>query len=399
MSDQALQPRARRRALITPLAPRSPDEAHRSATPLELFFDLVFVVAIAQAAGRLHHAVAGDHVAQGLLGYGMVFFAIWWAWMNFTWFASAYDNDDVAYRLLVFVQLSGALVLAAGVSTAFDTLDFTVPTLGYVVMRVAMVTQWLRAGRGDPPRRRTARRYALGISVLQVGWVALLFVPVQWHLPGFGLLAAAELLVPVWAERAGATPWHCDHIVERYGLFTIIVLGESILAASVAIRTAAQGETANGALAALSAGGILIVFSLWWLYFAGPQRDLRDSLPTAFVWGYGHLPIYAAAAAVGAGIAVAVDHETGDAAIGELGAGAAVAVPVAIYLLGVWALHVRLRTDGLVRLTLFPAFAGLILLTPLTGHAVLSTGLLSATLLAAKLLSGAQGSAPAAESV
>ena len=78
---------------------RSPHETHRVATPLELFFDLVFVVAIAQAAGGLHHAIADGHALEGLIGYLMVFFAIWWAWMNFTWFASAYDCDDVPYRL------------------------------------------------------------------------------------------------------------------------------------------------------------------------------------------------------------------------------------------------------------------------------------------------------------
>ena len=88
---------------------RSPHEAHRTATPLELFFDLVFVVAIAQAASGLHHAVAELHALDGLIGYLMVFFAIWWAWMAFTWFASAYDCDDVPYRLLVFVQIAGAL--------------------------------------------------------------------------------------------------------------------------------------------------------------------------------------------------------------------------------------------------------------------------------------------------
>ena len=81
------------------MQPRDSDEEHRAATPLELFFDLCFVVAVAQAAGSLHHALAEDHLAQALVGYPMVFFAIWWAWMNFTWFSSAYDTDDVAYRL------------------------------------------------------------------------------------------------------------------------------------------------------------------------------------------------------------------------------------------------------------------------------------------------------------
>ena len=93
-------------ALVRAVTPRSPHEPHRVATPLELFFDLVFVVAIAQAASGLHHAMAKATRAQGLTGYLMVFFAIWWAWMDFTWFASAYDCDDLPYRLTVFVQIT-----------------------------------------------------------------------------------------------------------------------------------------------------------------------------------------------------------------------------------------------------------------------------------------------------
>ena len=100
---------------------RSPHEPHRVATPLELLFDLVFVVAVAQAASGLHHAIAGAHALEGLMGYLLVFFAIWWAWMNFTWFASAYDCDDVPYRLAVFVQVAGALIFASGVPAMFES--------------------------------------------------------------------------------------------------------------------------------------------------------------------------------------------------------------------------------------------------------------------------------------
>jgi len=96
------------------MKPRSPDEAHRASTPLELLFDLVFVVAVAQAASGLHHGIAEGHMTDSLVSFGMVFFAIWWAWMSFTWFASAYDNDDILYRLLVFVQMTGALIVASG---------------------------------------------------------------------------------------------------------------------------------------------------------------------------------------------------------------------------------------------------------------------------------------------
>ena len=131
---------------------RSPHEAHRAATPLELFFDLVFVVAIAKAASGLHHAVAELHAVEGLFGYLMVFFAIWWAWMGFTWFASAYDCDDVPYRLLVFAQIAGALLMAAGITAMFETRTPNIAVVGgYVVMRLALVVQWLRAAASDPP--------------------------------------------------------------------------------------------------------------------------------------------------------------------------------------------------------------------------------------------------------
>ena len=98
-----------------PMVGRDPAEGHRAATPLELFFDLVFVVAVAQAALGLHHELAEGHVWDGIAKYLLVFFTIWWPWVNFTWFASAYDTDDVPYRLLVFAQMVGVLIVAAGI--------------------------------------------------------------------------------------------------------------------------------------------------------------------------------------------------------------------------------------------------------------------------------------------
>src|SRR4029450_9918915 len=142
-------------AWYRPMVARSTGEEHRSATALGLFFDLCFGGAGAQAAFALHHDVAEDHVGEGVVGYATVFFAIWWAWMNFTWFASAYDTDDIAYRLTTLVQIAGALILAAGVPDAMDGSDFAVITFGWVVMRLAMVTQWLRAAGSDPPHRRS----------------------------------------------------------------------------------------------------------------------------------------------------------------------------------------------------------------------------------------------------
>jgi low temperature requirement protein LtrA len=218
---------------------RNTEEPHRASTPLELLFDLCFVVAVSQAARELNVSLSRNHFGSGIVGYITVSFAIWWAWVNFTWFASAYDTDDVAYRLLTFVQIVGVLILAAGVPAAFVHSDFTVITIGYVVMRVALVTQWLRAATGDPSGRSAARRYAAAVTAVQIGWIARLFLPHVGGEVAFPLLALAEMLVPAWAERSGrGTSWHPQHISERYGLFTLIVLGECVAAATVAMQSA-----------------------------------------------------------------------------------------------------------------------------------------------------------------
>ncbi len=369
---------------------RSPHEHHRASTPLELLFDLVFVVAIAQAASGLHHAIGEAHAVQGLFGFLMVFFAIWWAWMNFTWFASAYDCDDVPYRLAVFVQITGALIMAAGVAAMFESHVPNVATItGYVVMRLAMVAQWLRASVSDPGRRVTARRYALGISVLQLAWIGMFWIPGLWG-PGFLTLAALELAVPVWAERAARTTWHPQHIAERYGLLTLIVLGESILSATVAVQSALASGEALPALLPLIIGGLLIVFSMWWMYFDRPVHDLLTSLAKAIVWGYGHYLIFAAAAAVGAGLAVSVDQATHHTKVSAVAAGEAVAIPVAVFLLCLWLLHDRPEYR---QTRWFGPIAGvLILLTPFTGYAVPLTGVILASVVAIKLVLRRQAS-------
>ena len=198
--------------LVRPLRPRDPAEPGRVASELELLTDLCFVVAVAQAAAALHHGLVAGLAGPAVLGYAMAFFAIWWAWLNFSWFASAYDNDDVGYRLLTILQIVGVLTLAAGITTFAEGMDegeahFGLIIVGYVIMRVGLVLQWLRAAHNDPARRRTCRRYALGVVVVQVGWVA--FYPAS-HVPSlvlplFVLLVVCELLVPAWAERTGRT--------------------------------------------------------------------------------------------------------------------------------------------------------------------------------------------------
>jgi len=328
-------------SFIRPLRGRDTSESHRSATPLELFFDLVSVVAIAAAASGLHHALAQDHLSDGLIRYVFSFWAIWWAWMNFTWFASAYDNDDVPYRIAVFVMMAGAMMLAASIPFIFTEFDMGLGVFGYVIMRLALVSLWLRAARHDPARKTTAYRYATGISVCQVLWVLIyFFAPVEYFLYIIVLAYACELSVPWWAESSGETTWHREHMIERYGLLTIIVLGESLLALALAMGTAGKISTWDPQLHLLIASGLVIVFSMWWLYFSEENHHAVDrSTNTGFMWGYGHLVVFGAAAAVGAGLAVQVDFLTDHSVISRFRADAALTIPVSIYLLGLWIVH------------------------------------------------------------
>ena len=345
---------------------RDPYESHRPATPLELFFDLCFVVAVALAADNLHHEIAEGHAGDGIAAFAIVFFGIWWAWMNFTWFASAYDTDDAVYRITTFVQMGGVLVMAAGIPRAFESGDFGLSVAGYVLMRLAMVAHWLRAAQTDQTTRPCALRYAAGVAALQVLWVARLNLDGVLGLVTIAVLVAGELLVPVFAERDARTAWHPHHIAERYGLFTIIVLGESILAATTAFQQAFDAGGKEASLIALAASGLVIVFSMWWLYFDQAEHPEPGSFAAAFRWGYGHLFVFAAAAAVGAAIAVTVDHKTDHTVISDTTAGLVIAIPVAVYLAAVWLIHVLPVNDDLL-VPAFPVTALLVLASALAG--------------------------------
>lgn len=179
---------------LVPIGPRDPHEPGRTATTLELFFDLVFVIAVATAGVQLHHALAEAHVVEGIVSYLMVFFAIWWSWMNFTWFATSFATDDWLYRVLTFVQMGGVLVFAAGIAPIFEEGDFTLGITAYIIMRLALVTQWLRASRCGGQEGRAARWYAGRLVVVQLLWVGfLLVVPPALALSALFLVAVVVL--------------------------------------------------------------------------------------------------------------------------------------------------------------------------------------------------------------
>ncbi|MGH3594085.1 MAG: low temperature requirement protein A, partial [Pseudonocardiaceae bacterium] len=368
---------------------RDPDEWHRASTPLELLFDLTFVVAVAQAGTQLHHALAAGHAGHAVAGYVLVFFGIWWAWVNFTWFASAYDTDDVPYRLLTLLQMGGVLVFAAGIPLAFEHFDFTIVVIGYVIMRLALVTQWLRAAAEHPAGRAGTLRYAGGVTLVQLCWVGRLWLPGLVGVIGFVVLVAAELAVPAWAEFAGrSTPWHPDHITERYGLFTIIVLGEAVAATMTAVQQAMAAGGVSGGLLFAAVAGLVLVFVLWWSYFkhASP-RQVRQSLRVTFAWAYAHYAVFAAVAALGAGLQVVIGTVRHETPVSPVFAAFTVALPAAIFLIVLGMLTPGTTRGGPISTGLIAITAIFVLLAALTADVItLSVTVLIIAMLVALLL-------------
>src|SRR6478735_3484879 len=331
---------------------RDPHEDSRASTPLELLFDLTFVIAFGAAATELAHFLAEDHVADGVLGFAFATFAVSWAWINFTWFASAYDTDDWIYRLTTMVQMIGVIILALGVPDVFESLlhdeymDNRVLVLGYVVMRVPMVLQWLRASRQDPGRAPVCRIFIVTLLVSQTAWVVLALV--ETSIPVFFWCALPILLVelvgPFVAEQVGdGTPWHAHHIAERYGLMVIIALGEGLIggAATLSALISVSGWTSEVVL--LGVAGVGVTFGMWWTYFVIPSGDiLHAHRRRGFVWGYGHIPLFGSLVAVGAGLHAAAYRLEHHSMLSDTQTVVAVAVPLGIFALLLYALYAAL---------------------------------------------------------
>jgi low temperature requirement protein LtrA len=354
-----------------PLSGRDPNEAHRTATPLELLYDLTFVVAFGTAADQLAHDLADGHLGPAIGGFCFAVFAVTWAWMNYSWFASAYDNDDWVFRVATMVQMVGVIILSLGIPEMFASidrggaLDVGVMVLGYVVMRVPMVFLWWLVARHDPARAPAARKYIWTISVAQFGWVCLtlLGLPFSTFLLLGIVLFAVELVGPMLAERRSPTPWHARHIAERHGLLVIITLGEGVLGTVVALSALVHTEhgwTLDAAL--LAVAGIGLTFGLWWMYFVVPWGEvLERHRERSTIWGVGHILLFGSIAATGAGLQVAAYFLEGVATLSTTAAVLTVAVPVSIFVLALYAIgSVFLRQRDPFHLLLIVGTAGVL---------------------------------------
>ncbi|MCH7480763.1 MAG: low temperature requirement protein A [Chloroflexi bacterium] len=295
--------------LSIPLKLRDPlAEKTRHATWTELFYDLVFVIAIAE----LGHSLSGDITPLGVFKFVALFIPIWRVWVHHTYYADRFDPDDSAHRLLTFAQMIAIAILAASVHAAVAATDNTSIqfALSLVAVRVLLIVMYNRA-RPIEASRPLVNRLILTLSVGASLWFVSVFIPLPWRYLVWALALVSEITLsylPSTRAIFAALPVSHTHVPERFGLFTIIFLGESI-AGMVAGLTEHDFEIIPYAIAIL---GFLITFSLWWLYFGNVKETALERLGVwSASWIYLHLPFMMGLAALGVAIehAIAADAE------------------------------------------------------------------------------------------
>jgi low temperature requirement protein LtrA len=361
-ADFAEQLREELRHRMRPLRGRDPDERARTTTPLELLFDLTFVVAFAAASDQLAEQLGHGVVWPALGAYAFAIWAVSWAWLGFTWFVSAYGTDDVLLRLATIAQMIGVLILVYGLPVSFESAahggspNNALMVIGYIVMRLPQIALWLRAAQQDRAHRANALSYVVIISAAQIGWVltAVLPLPVPVTIALIVALALAEMIAPVIATRRfGYAPWNSGHLAERFGLLTLITIGEVIAGTTAAVGALTQEKGWSPEAVLIAASGLVIAASVWWTYFLVPSRLVLELRPErTFGWRYAHLALFGSIAAIGAGLhltTIAVEH----GGVTLLGIALALAAPLAITIVLIFAIwSVLMRSYDLAHLPL-----------------------------------------------
>lgn len=308
---------------------------HRKVTWLELFYDLVFVVVIAEVS----HYFAGHMTYGGAAAFIILFLPAWWAWIGGTYYSERFDTDGMDSRIFAFLQMLAVAAMALFVHDAMGETGAQF-ALAFAAVRLIHLFLWARAGYHIPQARPLTNRYLAGFSISIAIVMASVFV--QPHLrPTFWLIALLiDFLTPVLSQKQQRVlpRFSSTRLPERFGLFVIIVLGETIVGAI-------QGMSANHhltwAIGVVGALGMALAFGLWWVYFDFvARRAPKPSFNITAVWSYGHLPLVMSLTAVGAGTLVLV----GDLEGGEI-AKRVIAAAVGIALLTTGVLEMTLRRD------------------------------------------------------
>lgn len=273
----------------------------RRVTWLELFFDLVFVAAVAQVGTRL----TMDYSLHALVPYAFLLLIIWWAWCGHALFATRFDFNDAVQRVVTFAQMIAVIFMAANAEDGLDSTSSAGFAAAYAVMRFVLVFQYLRASQ-LPPSRALALEHATGIGVAAAVWLVSAVAPIPLRYMLWALALAIDVATAIVGARHTETvPPDAAHLPERFGLFTLILFGESIVAVMKGIQS--QPEWPPGAALAAFLG-IGVIFAFWWWYFelasAASERSVRcrSDARRFQVWNYAHLPLYLGLALTAVGI-------------------------------------------------------------------------------------------------
>jgi len=292
------------------------EEGERHASWLELFFDLVFVVAVTE----LSRALVVQHSPMGFLRFAALFFPVYVAWQGYMAYATRFDTDDMVFRLVYFaamLAIAAMAVLIQDVARGVHSAEFA---LAYVALRVLLVALYWRARRSVPAARPLIRFYGGGYAIGAVIWLVSLAFPAPGRYVVWVIAQVLELSLPPLSTRLHRRiPTSATHLPERWALFTLIVLGESVVA--VAVGTSGQHWHAGSVAAAIL--GFAAVACVWWLYFDRQASvALRGSTMSIVVYSYAHIPLLIGLAAMGAGVRMLISR----ASQTQLGAGPGIAL-------------------------------------------------------------------------
>jgi low temperature requirement protein LtrA len=283
-------------------------ESLRRATWLELFCDLVFVVAVARLGVLLH----ADHSRSGVLAYAGLFVAVWWLWISFSYFADLFDDDGPLHRVAQLVAALGAAVLAVTITPGFGANSARFAAI-FGLLLAFLAILYAVMGRSEPRAAELCRWYVAGSASGALLWGASLLVtgPARYAFWVVALVVNSTVSGPLAYARMRNPPQQRSHMPERFGLFTLVVLGEAVWSTVAGI---AEGGWSPGAVT-VAVSGFVIACGIWWVYFgafdeAAIDRALaggRNAQVQSFLYGYGHLLIYVAIAATGIGVELAAE--------------------------------------------------------------------------------------------
>jgi low temperature requirement protein LtrA len=284
------------------------DAAERHASWLELFFDLVFVFAVSKVAA----VVANDSSIYGFLKYLVLFIPVWWSWVGYTFYADRFESDETEYRVLTFASMLAVAAFSIAISGAFSLSGDTEFIATYIAVRLILIAQYARTAYYVPVGRRLSMQYVLGFGAASLIFLASLFFdpPTRYYIWAAAMLL--ELYTPFIDSRlTRVIPFDHSHIPERFGLFTIIVLGEAVIATANGASDV-PWTLATGVTAAL---GFAMAACIWWINFDFVEDDAikSPSLLSRFIFIVSHFFIVASIVVVGIG----VEHAIKDAINGH----------------------------------------------------------------------------------